>query len=227
MRRLVAEEPDRWWEQLELLDFSRELQRSVGAPGRRFHYSDTGFVLLGRILEEVTGEIFTALVRKRVFEPAGMHSSAMWQREAGPERIAPLWVDGAELSTARSLSVDWAGGGLVSTLDDLERLAQALTDGTFVRPETWDSMTRVRSRFRPGIHYGLGVMQLRFGDFSPLLRRLPRSVGHLGVLGVHCFTDPQRGSAVILNFHSTREMRASFMTHIKIAQLLDRLARGG
>jgi D-alanyl-D-alanine carboxypeptidase len=225
MRRLVAAEPDRWWDQLELLDFSRERQRPVGEPGRRFHYSDTGFVLLGRILEEVSGESFTALVRKRALEPAGMDSSAMWQREPGPERIAPLWVDGAELSTARSLSVDWAGGGLVSTLDDLERLARALINGTLVRPETWAAMTRVRSKFRAGIGYGMGAMELRFEGFSPLLRGLPRPVGHLGVLGVHCFTDPQRETTVILNFHSTREVRASFMTHIKIAQLLDRLAR--
>lgn len=205
-----------------LLAHTRERQRPVGEPGRRFHYSDTGFVLLGRILEEVTGESFTALQRKRVLEPAGMTASALWQREDGPERIAPLWVDGVELSTARSMSVDWAGGGLASTLDDLARLARALHDGTLLRPESFAAMTAPRSRFRSGIRYGLGAMQLDFSAFSPFLRGRPRPVGHLGVLGVHCFTDPARETTVVLNFHSTREMRASFQTHIRIAAMLDR-----
>src|SRR5690606_10883621 len=99
----------------------------------------------------------------------------------------------------------------------------ALRDRTLVRPETFAAMTAPRVRFRAGIHYGLGAMQLRFGEFSPFLRSLPRPVGHLGVLGVHCFTDPEREVTVVLNFHSTREMTASFRTHIQIARLLDRV----
>ena len=67
-------------------------------------------------------------------------------------------------------------------------------------------------------------MQLRFEGFMPLLRGLPRPVGHLGVLGTHLFVDPDRGTSVVLNFHDTREMVASFQTHIRIAQGLARLA---
>ena len=225
LRRLVVDEPERMWSEHELLAISRERQRPVGRPGQRFSYSDTGYVLLGRIVEVATGETYAALTRSRVLDRAGMARSVLWQREPGPERIAPLWLGKHELSRARSVSCDWAGGGIVSTLDDLARLATALTDGTLVRPETFATMAQPRERFRAGIHYGLGTMQLRFGGFSPFLRHLPRPVGHVGVLGVHCFTDPERDTTVILNFHSTREMRASFQTHIRIATLLDRLAR--
>ncbi|MDQ2624452.1 MAG: beta-lactamase family protein [Actinomycetota bacterium] len=224
MRTLVTTEQDHVWTQRALLDLTRERQRPVAAPGRRFHYSDTGYVLLGRVLEEVTGRSYTELLRARVLEPAGMTSSALWRREPGPERIAPLWVDGVELSGAASLTCDWSGGGIVTTLDDLARLAVALRDGTLVRPETFAAMTRPRERFRQGMRYGLGAMQLRLGELA-LAPGLPRPVGHLGVLGVHCFTDPARETTVILNFHSTREMRASFQTHIRIAMILARAAR--
>lgn len=223
MQDLVVTEPDREWTHESLLAFSRERQRPVAEPGRRFRYSDTGYVLLGRILEETTGSSFTELLRSRVLEPAGMTSSALWRREPGPEKIAPLWVQGTELSGAASLTCDWSGGGVVATLDDLARLATALRDGTLVRHESFATMIRSRERFRAGIHYGLGAMELRFGEFSPFLRRLPRPVGHLGVLGVHCFTDPERDTTVVLNFHSTREMTASFHTHIRVARLLARL----
>ncbi|NLF03733.1 MAG: beta-lactamase family protein [Actinomycetales bacterium] len=221
--RLVASGPEREWTPESLLAFTKERQRPVAPPGKRFRYSDTGYVLLGRILEEVTGRTFTELLRSRVLDPAGMTASALWRREPGPDRIAPLWVHGVELSGAASLSCDWSGGGIVTTLDDLARLATALRDRTLVRPETFAAMTAPRVRFRAGIHYGLGAMQLRFGEFSPFLRSLPRPVGHLGVLGVHCFTDPEREVTVVLNFHSTREMTASFRTHIQIARLLDRV----
>lgn len=215
--------PDHFWHPAELLAFSRERQRPVAEPGVRFHYSDTGYVLLGRVLEEVTGQPLERLARDRVLDPLGMAGSAFWLREPGPEHIAPLWLGGVEASGFRSLSCDWAGGGIVSTLDDLARLGGALTDGTLVAPGLWDRMAQPRNRFRAGIHYCLGVMQLRFEGFMPLLRGLPRPVGHLGVLGTHLFVDPDRGTSVVLNFHDTREMVASFQTHIRIAQGLARL----
>ncbi len=222
--RLVLDEPDRRWEPADLLAFSRERQRPVTLPGKHFRYSDTGYVLLGRVLEEATSRSFTELLRERVLDRAGMADSVLWLREPGPERIAPLWLGGVEASGFASLTCDWAGGGIVTTLDDLARLAGALRDGTLVRPETFAAMTEPRRRFRAGIRYGLGAMQVRFEGFWPLLWRLPRPVGHLGVLGVHCFTDPVRGTTVILNFHDAREMVASFQTHIAIAQALTRLS---
>ncbi len=220
---LVTRESERRWDAAELLAFSRERQRPLAAPGRRFAYSDTGFVLLGRILEEHTGSPFTQLLRDRIFVPAGMDRSVLWLREPGPERIAPLWIAGTEASGFGSLTCDWAGGGIVTTLDDLTALLGALRDGTLVTPGTWAAMTTPRHRFRPGIRYGLGAMQLRFEGFMPLLRGLPRPVGHLGVLGVHAFADPASGAVVVLNFHDTREMVASFQTHIRIVQGIGRL----
>lgn len=216
--RLVLDEPGHRWEPGELLAFSRDRQRPVGRPGERFVYSDTGYVLLGRILEEATGRSFAELLRDRVFEPAGMEHSVLWLREPGPERIAPAWLGGVEVSGFTSLSCDWAGGSIVSTLDDLARFATALADGTLFARESFAAMTAPRHRLRSGIHYGLGAMQLRFEGFMPLLRGLPRAVGHLGILGTHCFTNPDHGTTIILNFHDTREMVPSVRTHIRIVR---------
>lgn len=221
---LVLSEPERRWDPADLLAFSRDRQRPASAPGEKFAYADTGFVLLGRILEEQTGRSFTELLRERIFTPAGMDDSVLWLREPGPDRIAPAWLNGTEVSGFASITCDWAGGGIVTTLDDLARLTVALTDGTLVKPATWAMMTAARNRFRPGIRYGLGAMELRFEGFMPLLRGLPRPVGHVGVLSVHAFTDPATATTVILNFHSTGEMVSSFQTNIRIQQGLTRLA---
>jgi D-alanyl-D-alanine carboxypeptidase len=219
---IVVRETDTMWQPDDLLAFTRDRQRPVGAPGQRFAYSDTGYVLLGRILEELTGVSFTDLLRSRIFGPAGMTESVLWLREPGPAEIAPLWLNGVEASQFRSVSCDWAGGGIVSTLSDLARLGRAMADGTLVTRSTYELMTTARHRFRPGIWYGLGAMELRYGGFMPLLR-LPRAYGHLGVLGTHLFGDEK--STIVMNFHDTREMRASFQTHVRIQQGLNRLSR--
>lgn len=224
LRTLVKTQPERHWDAAQLLDFTRAHQRPVGATGERFHYSDTGYVLLGRALEVVTGRDPFELTHERIFAPAGMNDSVVWRREPGPARIAPFWLDRTEASGFESVTVEWMSGGYVTTLDDLARLGTALTDGTLVAPELWERMRTPLNRFHAGIGYGLGVMELRFEGLSPLVRGLPRPVGHLGVLGAHLFVDPASGTNVVLNFHGTREMRASFVTHITIARGLHRLA---
>ena len=221
--RRVIDEPNHFWEPRELFDFTRHHQRPVGLPGGRFHYSDTGYVLLGRALETVTGRSFTTLLREGVLGPAGMRASAFWQREPSPERIAPVWLGRVEASHFASVSCGWAGGGIVATPTDLEQLGAALSDGTLVSTESWARMTQPQHRVRPGIHYGLGTMQLRFDAFDPFSRGLPRPVGHLGSLATHLFIDTERGTSVVLNFHGRGEMSASFRTHIRIAQGLAKL----
>ncbi len=223
MKKLITEEPERWWEAADLLQFVRERQRPIGEPGERFRYSDTGFVLLGRALEVITGRGAYQLMRERIIEPAGMTNAVMWLREPGPARIAPVLLGRRDFSATNALTIDWMGGGFASTTDDLAAFARALTDGTLLSADAWEHLATPRNRFRAGIHYGLGVMQLRFDGFSPLLRGLPRPVGHLGSTSAHMFADRATGSSVVLNFHSSSEMRASFMTHIRIAQQLARL----
>ncbi|GAA1060706.1 serine hydrolase domain-containing protein [Agromyces bracchium] len=252
MRDLVVDDPDRFWSPAELLAFSRERQRPIGRPGERFRYSDTGFVLLGRIVEEATGQAFHEALHERIFRPAGMLDSALLfhsvpERDratsaadgdpadgrgsttsaAAPPRtaIAPLRLGRVEASRFTSLSCDWAGGGIVSTPDDLLAFSRALHDGTLVAPATLAHLAEPRNRFRPGLRYGAGMMQVRFGGFSPFLAGLPRPTGHVGVLATHVFHDPAHDADIVLNFASTREMRRSFMTLIEIERALQQVAR--
>jgi len=81
------------------------------------------------------------------------------------------------------------------------------------------------NRFRPGILYGAGLMEVRFEGFFPLLRGLPRPVGHIGVLATHMFFDPVNRAHIVMNFGSTREMVRSFRTLTQIETLLTRAGR--
>lgn len=224
--RAAGTRPDRRWTPSELLDEARHLP-AVGRPGERFHYSDTGFVLLGRVVEEVTGEPFNAVLRERVFAPSGMersstpYSDARTPADLAALDVAPFWLGGRELSRALSVSLDWAGGGIVSPPEDLVNFQRALHGGQLVSPETLRWMATPRSRRRRGIHYGAGVVTVRFGEFTPpFLRGLPEPIGGLGHFATHMFYYPQQDAHVVLNFHSYRRMNQSFIVHARIAQLL-------
>lgn len=241
MLDLVVDEPDRFWTPRDLLDFSRERQRPVGRPGRRFRYSDTGYILLGRVLEEATGRAFHDLLHDRVFDPVGMADSSLMfssrcARDGGPALpldpgplggavIAPVRLGRHEVTKHRSLSCDWAGGGVVTTPPDLLAFSEALHHGRLIDPEHVAYLAEPRNRFRPGIRYGAGTMEVRFEGLSPFLRGMPRPLGHIGILATHVFHDPVHDAEIAMNFGSTREMVRSFRTLVEVERALQRASR--
>ena len=224
--RSAVDHPERRFTPTDLLDAAKTLP-PAGRPGERFVYSDTNWVLLGRIAEEAAGEPFASVLRTRIFEPTGMerastpYDATLIADDLGDLEVAPFWIDGREMSRAHAVSLDWAGGNIVATPHDWARFVQAWRGGRLVTPETLAYLDRPRHRFRRGIGYGAGTMTLRFGDLVPLvMRRAPRPVGHLGIWATHVFAYPEQDAAVVLNFHSTRCMQQSFQIHMQIARLL-------
>ncbi|WP_024356798.1 serine hydrolase domain-containing protein [Leucobacter chironomi] len=221
--RVVAAQPDRVWTPAEMLDFAREHHRPVGVPGERFRYSDTGYVLLGRLIEEVGGAAYHEAVRDRIVEPLGLERTflpGLTSPARGEDRLAPCYVGRDDLSASGALSCGWAGGGIAATPADLIAFSEALHGGRLVTPRELAIMTDVRSRVRSGIHYGAAMMELRFDGFSPLLRGLPRPVGHLGSLATYLFHDRARGAHLVMNFHARREISRAIRAAITVESVL-------
>lgn len=213
----VLATPDRLWTPLELLDFARERLRPVGRPGERFLYSDTGFVLLGLIIEAVGGCSYHDAVRTHIVEPLNLNRTFLPRLTSpvvGDTTIAPLWMSGHDLSNAPALSCGWAGGGVAATPADLLTFSEALHGGRLVNHKHLTVMTAPRGRVRGGIHYGAAMMQLRFDGFSPFLRGRSRQVGHLGSTGTSLFYDPASGAHVVMNFHARQEIPRLIRTTI-------------
>ena len=224
-----AAHPDRSWTPADLLDWSRERQRPVCAPGKRFSYSDTGYVLAARIIEEAGGASLAAQLHERILGPVGMDDSCLRFHSmpgGGPSvahpaqalGIAPVLLGRRDASRDAALSCDWGGGGVVTTLDDLVRFSRAWHGGEVVSEASVTRMSHPLNRFRPGIRYGTGTMQLRYEGFSPFLRGMPRLTGHLGVSSAHLFGDRESGIHLAMNLHSTREMVRSFRAHIALVR---------
>ena len=128
-QRLISQ-PEKVWQPQELLAFSKDYQTAVGAPGEGYTYSDSGYILLGLIIETVESKSFERVLEERFFIPLEMNDSYMATRSTplsgNIKPIADLWLEGIEFGAAPALSVDWSGGGVISTLDDLIRFNSAL-----------------------------------------------------------------------------------------------------
>ena len=219
----VISRPDTRWTPQSLLDYSRERQAAVGAPGEVFHYSDTGYILLGLVIERVTGKTFGENLVEAFFAPLEMDDSYLmfYTKPKYPHKsLEKIWLNGVEISRFESLSCDWAGGGVVTTTADLLKFNRALREGRLISEAALARMDACTHRFRPGIYYGLGMMEIRFPEFFFLLRNLPRVYGHIGILSTHLFYDPTTGAHILMNFGSTGRMQESFQALIQIETTL-------
>jgi D-alanyl-D-alanine carboxypeptidase len=220
----VLSNPQFHWTPQSLIEFSREYQTAEGAPGRVFNYSDTSYILLGLIIEKVTGKAFATNLEDKIFQPLEMHDSYLMfysePRNSPKKNLDKIWFDGIEISGNESLSCDWAGGGIVSTTADLLKFNRALRSGQLVQPSTLEAMDACSHKFRPGICYGLGMMEIRFKELFFLLGRLPKIKGHIGILSTHMFYDPTTDAHIIMNFGDNTRMVASFKVLIEIENVL-------
>lgn len=224
--RQVIDDPDRRWAVDDVLAHTRRHQRASAAPGRRFGYSDTGFALLSLIVSQLEGRPFATVVDDQLLQPLGLTRSWMPTVAPAPSavtRLAPTMIGGTDLSGSRGLSIDsFGGGGIAFTPGDLADFVESLHSGRVVSSSTMTAMTTTPSRFRTGLRYGLAMMRVRFGEFSPFLRSLPDATGHLGVTAAHAWRIEALDATIVLSLGSDRAMTRSFRLLIEIVRALAR-----
>lgn len=125
--------------------------------GERFSYSNSGYIVLGAVIEKVSGMPYARFVQENLFTPLGMKDTGydtadavIPRRAAGYER----GKDGVTNAPFISMTIPFAAGGLYSTTEDLLQWEQALVAGKVIKPETFAKMT---TENKGGYAYGLTV----------------------------------------------------------------------
>ena len=142
-------------------------------PGTSWTYSDTGYFVLGLMIERVSGLTYEAYLRQRIFQPLGMHSTRlMGPMGADDGRAVGYRWQADHLTPAPALSpvVEGPSGGLVSTVRDLAKFDAALADDRLLPQPV------LRSMWQP---LGIGTAKYGLGfGVRPIMGR--RQVGHTG-----------------------------------------------
>lgn len=131
------------------------------APGSGYRYSNSGYVLLGLVIEKASGQSFTEFLRRRIFEPLGMRDTVahVESRTVVPHRAYGYshengkWARTDQSPTSATLG----DGGIYSSIDDLARWDAALYDNRLLRPESLAAaFTPATPTDDPQIAYGYG-----------------------------------------------------------------------
>ncbi|MFP4437821.1 MAG: serine hydrolase [Chloroflexaceae bacterium] len=178
-------QPDRIFTPEELVQYAAQFPLAFppGSAGN-WDYSSTNYVILGMVVEAVTGNSLAAEMRQRIFEPLGLESTFFVPDEAIEGPFATGYI---QSTSQRDVAMSFAFGtaNLVSTVDDIQTFARALFAGDLVSDESRAQMLTFVSGHgqysMPDLAYGLGVMR----NMLPVARAPERSTvyGHIGGFG--------------------------------------------
>ena len=143
----------------QMIDFFKN-DPLVFEPGSAYAYNNSGYFLLGAVIEKISGQRYGKFLEQRIFIPLGMTQTAYEGMERSPtvraagHRKTPA---GFIPSPVISMSLPYAAGSLVSTVDDLARWDAAITAGKLLKPASWArAFTAYTLAGGASTHYGYG-----------------------------------------------------------------------
>jgi CubicO group peptidase (beta-lactamase class C family) len=151
-------------------------------PGSRFRYNNSGYHLLGVIIEKVTGKTYAEVLQERIFQPLKMNASGYDLNQPLLAKRAGAYartLDGFENAPYLDMTIPYSAGSLYSTVEDLYLWDQALYTDKVLPPKSRDLM------FTPTLdNYGYGWVIRK--SQAPGSERPITVIGHGG--GIHGFS---------------------------------------
>jgi D-alanyl-D-alanine carboxypeptidase len=151
----------RVWTPYEVLAYvAGDRQEPYFEPGEGTYYSNSGYFLLGLIIEAATGRTYAEELSDRILRPLQLDDTELAEGKTLPENV----VDGYQLIEGQLINVSavnlswvWAAGGIVSTTADLARFANELFAGELLSPASQAEMFTFAPEHWAGYYFGMGV----------------------------------------------------------------------
>lgn len=189
---VIEKEQDRSWTRTGQLEWLVRWTDPLGKPGEKFAYSDSGYCLLGNIIERLTGQPLAQVVRSTIgYDRLGLNGT-YWETQepqaaqAGPR--AHVYIDGKDVHGWHPTLDMYGGGGLVATPEDMARFLLHLFEGKiFKRHETLQAMIS-KEGLPADSPYRLGIFEYDAGG--------AKAYGHTGFWGTGAIYLPAERRAV-------------------------------
>jgi CubicO group peptidase (beta-lactamase class C family) len=135
-------------------------------PGTKWNYSNSGYFILGAIIEQVTGKTYETVLKENILEPIGMNSTGydhnqeiISKRASGYNNI----FGKIENAPYLDMSLPYSAGSLYSTVEDLYKWDQSLYTDKLLSNENKEIMFKP---FFENYAYGWGVLEIQIGDIK-------------------------------------------------------------
>ncbi len=199
----VSGDPKHRWTRMEQVQGAMKWGKPQNAPGAGYHYSDTGYILLGEILERSTGKPLGPALRSVLdFKKLKLDETYLETLEPEPAGIKPLShpyfgeVDARDFDPSVDL---YGGGGLVSSVEDLALFYRALLRSkVFRHPSTLQIMLAVptTNKGAAGGPYGMGIQRRDIGGNT--------CWGHTGFWGTSAFHCPDIDVTIVRHYNQAQ-----------------------
>jgi D-alanyl-D-alanine carboxypeptidase len=198
----------RAWTPEELVKWAYDNEPSLRfAPGTQWEYSNTNYVLLGMVIEKVTGQSYEDSLRTRLFEPLGLDMRLAQSGDDDPRLVrAYSGTPPLDHSDAADPSFGWAAGAIVSTPTDLVRFVEALYGGELLSSESLELMTTPSGVTAADQEdFGLGTFIESDGEHTLF--------GHTGGIGGYqsyaYYLEPEDVALVVMSNRLPTDLRAA------------------
>ncbi|WP_304144591.1 serine hydrolase [Mesoflavibacter zeaxanthinifaciens] len=215
--------PNKLWSAEELIQFSKEKMKPHFIPGQGYHYTDTEYVLLALIIENVSGLSLDEFFMQHIFQPLKMNSSYINLKSKAINNKLPIvkfYASQYELSSLKSLSADWGGGGLVSTTHDLIAFLKAFNTDKIVKKETRLSMQNWVTEIK-GMEYGFGIRQVSIDKLTNTESDL-QLIGHSGSTASFLWYCPQLDTYISGTFNQLEVSKSALILAYKILTIIEK-----
>jgi D-alanyl-D-alanine carboxypeptidase len=223
-QKAIMDEPGRQWTPAEILSFN-ETYESYNQPGEAWRYSNTNAVLLGLVVEKVTGHSYVEELEAKVIKPLKLTATGVPTEAALPTPTPSAYRNGYPTKVigygnvfydVSNYSSAWTGaaGNLYSTLDDIGRAAKPLATGQLLNDAGRAELHKWIATPYPGVKYGF------------MMYRRDGGIGHTGdVPGFNAYMayDPELKTSVVamtnLSNNADGTMPADELAKLVIAYL--------
>jgi|CXWL01.1.fsa_nt_gi D-alanyl-D-alanine carboxypeptidase len=183
----VAASPQRRWSPHDLLDAALRAGPPGFEPGAGVAYSDTGYVLLGLVIEAATGAPLATAYRQRLLGPLGLHHTWLEGKEPGAGiAVARAWAGAVDTSGFDPSFDAFGGGGLVATAADLDRYITALMTGAVFRHAATLQTMMAGTEAPPGVGTRKTRTACGLSEFSIAGQRFWGHLGHWNSYMLYC-----------------------------------------
>ncbi|WP_431160822.1 serine hydrolase domain-containing protein [Flagellimonas beolgyonensis] len=213
---------DKSWSPQEMIAFGKEKMEPHFVPGQGYHYTDTEYVLLALIIENVSGTTLDQFFQQFIFEPLGMDASFINLKSAPIKKQLPMaqfYAGDIALSSIQSLSADWGGGGLVSTTQDLVQFLVAFQENKIVKKETRLAMQHWVHETK-GMEYGFGIRKVSFNTLFDTDTHL-EVIGHTGSTASFLWYCPQLDTYIAGTLNQLEASKSTLNWVYDILTLID------